>query len=83
MSFELFILLIFPNTLYEEKSFLRIIIFLSFDLFMLLIYMYLNNILFIIMFYLRYSTIHGGVRIGRLLEDMDVFAVHLGRITLL
>jgi len=25
----------------------------------------------------RYSTIHGGVRIGRLLEDMDVFAVHL------
>ena len=27
---------------------------------------------------LRYSTIHGGVRIGRLLEDMDIFAVHLG-----
>jgi hypothetical protein len=27
----------------------------------------------------RYSTIHGGVRIGRLLEDMDIFAVHLGR----
>ena len=26
----------------------------------------------------RYSTIYGGVRIGRLLEDMDVFAVHLG-----
>jgi acyl-coenzyme A thioesterase 9 len=25
----------------------------------------------------RYSTIHGGVRIGRLLEDMDIFAVHL------
>ncbi len=28
----------------------------------------------------RYSTIHGGVRIGRLLEDMDVFAVHLGKL---
>ena len=28
----------------------------------------------------RYSTIHGGVRIGRLLEDMDIFAVHLGEI---
>jgi len=25
----------------------------------------------------RYSTIHGGVRIGRLLEDMDIFSVHL------
>lgn len=25
----------------------------------------------------RYTTFHGGVRIGRLLEDMDVFAVHL------
>ena len=27
----------------------------------------------------RYLTHHGGVRIGRLLEDMDIFAVHLGR----
>ena len=26
----------------------------------------------------RYLTLHGGVRIGRLLEDMDIFAVHLG-----
>ena len=26
----------------------------------------------------RYLTHHGGVRIGRLLEDMDIFAVHLG-----
>ena len=26
----------------------------------------------------RYLTNHGGVRIGRLLEDMDIFAVHLG-----
>jgi len=25
----------------------------------------------------RYLTIHGGVRIGRLLENMDIFAVHL------
>ena len=27
----------------------------------------------------RYLTHQGGVRIGRLLEDMDIFAVHLGR----
>ena len=26
----------------------------------------------------RYITYDGGVRIGRLLEDMDLFAVHLG-----
>jgi len=26
----------------------------------------------------RYLTHFGGVRVGRLLEDMDVFAVHLG-----
>ena len=26
----------------------------------------------------RYITYDGGVRIGRLLEDMDIFAVHLG-----
>lgn len=25
----------------------------------------------------RYITNHGGVRVGRLLEDMDIFAVHL------
>jgi hypothetical protein len=25
----------------------------------------------------RYLTVFGGVRVGRLLEDMDVFAVHL------
>ena len=28
----------------------------------------------------RYLTHHGGVRIGRLLEDMDIFAVHLGKV---
>ena len=27
----------------------------------------------------RYLVSDGGVRIGRLLEDMDIFAVHLGR----
>ena len=27
----------------------------------------------------QYITYDGGVRIGRLLEDMDIFAVHLGR----
>ena len=26
---------------------------------------------------LRYLTMGGGVRIGRILEDMDIFAVHL------
>ena len=26
----------------------------------------------------HYITYDGGVRIGRLLEDMDIFAVHLG-----
>ena len=25
----------------------------------------------------RYLTMGGGVRIGRILEDMDIFAVHL------
>ena len=27
----------------------------------------------------RYITYDGGVRVGRLLEDMDIFAVHLGK----
>ena len=31
-----------------------------------------------LVFVRRYSTIDGGVRVGRLLEDMDIFAVHLG-----
>ena len=29
----------------------------------------------------RYLVADGGVRIGRLLEDMDIFAVHLGSCT--
>ena len=28
-------------------------------------------------FMFRYLTMGGGVRIGRILEDMDIFAVHL------